>query len=98
VLGRRVCILYEFMFYIYNIFRCEEHLYTRLRPLVGPLVHPSPSMQLRGKLVTSQLLREEEKEEETDYVAIPLRRDSFAPRDWAIPLFSNIVALIMEFT
>jgi hypothetical protein len=26
------------------------------------------------------LLREEE-EEETDYVAIPLRRDSFAPRD-----------------
>jgi hypothetical protein len=38
-------------------------------------------MQLRGKLVTSRLLREEEKEEEIDYVAIPLRRDSFAPRD-----------------
>jgi hypothetical protein len=36
-------------------------------------------MQLRGKLVTSRLLREEE--EETDYVAIPLHRDSFAPRD-----------------
>jgi hypothetical protein len=35
-------------------------------------------MQLRGKLVTSQLLREEEKEEDTDYVAIPLRHDSFA--------------------
>jgi hypothetical protein len=35
------------------------------------------------------LLREEEKEEETDYVAIPLRRDSFAPRDWVIPLFIN---------
>jgi hypothetical protein len=32
------------------------------------------------------LLREEEEEEETDYVAIPLRRDSFAPRDKAIPL------------
>jgi hypothetical protein len=27
------------------------------------------------------LLREEEEEEETDYVAIPWRRDSFAPRD-----------------
>jgi hypothetical protein len=27
------------------------------------------------------LLREEEEEEETDYVAIPLRRNSFAPRD-----------------
>jgi hypothetical protein len=27
------------------------------------------------------LFREEEEEEETDYVAIPLRRDSFAPRD-----------------
>jgi hypothetical protein len=26
-------------------------------------------------------LLQEEKEEETDYVAIPLRRDSFAPRD-----------------
>jgi hypothetical protein len=28
----------------------------------------------------SRLLREEEKEEDTDYVAIQLRRDSFAPR------------------
>jgi hypothetical protein len=27
------------------------------------------------------LIREEDEEEETDYVAIPLRRDSFAPRD-----------------
>jgi hypothetical protein len=35
-------------------------------------------MRLRGKLVTSQLLREEE--EETDYVAIPLRRDSITSR------------------
>ena len=34
-------------------------------------------MQLRGKLVTSRLLREEEKEEETNYVAIPLRRTLF---------------------
>jgi hypothetical protein len=48
---------------------------------VRPSIGPSPTMQLRGKLVTSRLLREEEKEEETDYVAIPLRRDSFAPRD-----------------
>jgi hypothetical protein len=67
-----------------DVFRCEEHLYTRLRPLVGWLVGwsigPSPTMQLREKLVTSRLLREE-KEEKTDYVAIPLRRDSFAPRD-----------------
>jgi hypothetical protein len=63
------------------VFRCEEHLYTRLRWLVRPSVGPSPMMQLRGKLVTSRLLREEEKEEDTDYVAIPLRRDSFAPRD-----------------
>jgi hypothetical protein len=45
--------------------------------LVGPLVRPSvPTMQLRGKLVTSQFLREEEEEEENW-----LRRDSFAPRD-----------------
>ena len=50
-------------------------------PSVGPSVRPSPTMRLRGKLVTSRLLREEEEEEETDYVAIPLRRDSFAPRD-----------------
>jgi hypothetical protein len=52
-----------------------------VRPSVGSLVGPFPTMQLRGKLVTSRLLREEEKEDETDYVAIPLRRDSFAPRD-----------------
>jgi hypothetical protein len=52
-----------------------------VRRSVGRLVGPSPTMRLRGKLVTSRLLREEEKEEETDYVAIPLRRDSFAARD-----------------
>jgi hypothetical protein len=65
----------------YAVFRCEEHLYKRLRPSVGRSVRLSPTMRLRGKLVTSRLLREEEEEEETDYVAIPLRRDSFAPRD-----------------
>jgi hypothetical protein len=44
--------------------------------LVGPLVRPSvPTMQLRGKLVMSRFLREEEEEENW------LRRDSFAPRD-----------------
>jgi hypothetical protein len=68
-------------FIVLSIFRCEEHLYKRLRPLVGWSVGRSPTMRLRGKLVTSQLLREEEEEEETDYVAIPLRRNSFAPRD-----------------
>jgi hypothetical protein len=52
-----------------------------MRLLVGPSVGPSLTIQLRGKLVTSRLLREEEEEEETDYVAIPLRHDSFAPRD-----------------
>jgi hypothetical protein len=35
-----------------------------------------PTMQLRGKLVTSRFLREEEEEEENW-----LRRYSFAPRD-----------------
>jgi hypothetical protein len=45
--------------------------------LVGPLVRWSvPTMQLRGKLVTSRLLQEEEEEEENW-----LRCDSFAPRD-----------------
>jgi hypothetical protein len=65
----------------FHIFRCKEHLYKRLRPSVGWSVGLSPMMQLRGKLVTSRLLREEEEEEETDYVTIPLCRDSFAPRD-----------------
>jgi hypothetical protein len=68
-----------------GLFRCEEHLYTRLRWSVGPSVRPSvrpPRCAITWKTrVTSQLLREEEEEEETDYVAIPLRRDSFAPRD-----------------
>jgi hypothetical protein len=69
------------------IFRCEEHLYKRLRWSVGPSVCLSVphDARLRGKLslsslVTSRLLREEEEEEETDYVAIPLRRDSITSR------------------
>jgi hypothetical protein len=67
------------------IFRSEEHLYKRLRRSVGwsvrPLVRPSvPMMQLRGKLVTSRLLREKEEEEEEEEENW-LRRDSFAPRD-----------------
>jgi hypothetical protein len=49
-------------------------------PSVGRSVHP-PRCAITWKTrVTSRLLREEE-EEETDHVAIPLRRDSFAPRD-----------------
>jgi hypothetical protein len=60
------------------IFRCEEHLYTRLRWLVGRSVRPSVGphdARLRGKIiVTSRLIREEEEEEETDYIAISLRR------------------------
>jgi hypothetical protein len=59
----------------------KKRLYKRLRRYVRPLVGPSvgrsvPMMQLRGKLVTSRLLREEEEEEENW-----LRRYSFAPRD-----------------
>jgi hypothetical protein len=77
----RPCILMHEQF-----LGAKKRLYKRLRwsvrPLVGRSIGPSvPTMQLRGKLVTSRLLREEEKEEETDYVAIPLRRNSFAPRD-----------------
>jgi hypothetical protein len=50
----------------------KKRLYKRLRRLVGWLVGwYVPTMQLHGKLVTSRLLWEEEKEEETDYVAIP---------------------------
>jgi hypothetical protein len=64
------------------VFRCKEHFYKRLRWSVGPSVGPSVphDARLRGKLVTSRLLREEEEEEETDYVAIPLRRDSITSR------------------
>jgi hypothetical protein len=61
-----------------SLFRCEEHLYKRLRWSVSGSVRRSvrpPDARLRGKIiVTSRLIREEEEEEETDYVAIPLRR------------------------
>jgi hypothetical protein len=54
--------------------RLYKKLHWSVRWSVGPLVGLSvPTMQLRGKLFTSRLLREEEKEEETDYVAIPSR-------------------------
>jgi hypothetical protein len=55
---------------------------TSILDCVGWLVHPSvgPKIRLRGKLVTLRLLREEEEEEETNYVAIPLRRDSITSR------------------
>jgi hypothetical protein len=62
------------------ISRCEEaplYLTASVGPLVGRSVGWSvPTMQLRGKLVTSRLFREEEEEEENW-----LRRYSFAPRD-----------------
>jgi hypothetical protein len=62
---------------------------TSILDCVGPSVGPSVGRSVRPPRcaitwktrVTSRLLREEEEEEKTDYVAIPLRRDSFAPRD-----------------
>jgi hypothetical protein len=68
---------------LFIVFRCEEHLYKRLRRSVRRSV--PHDARLRGKLslfslVTSRLLREEEEEEETDYVAIPLCRDSITSR------------------
>ena len=48
------------------VFRCEEHLYKRLRWSVGPSVRPSVphDARLRGKIiVTLRLIREEEEEE-----------------------------------
>jgi hypothetical protein len=55
---------------------------TSIRDCVGPSVGRSVphDARLHGKLVTLRLLREEEEEEETDYVAIPLRRDSITSR------------------
>jgi hypothetical protein len=57
-----------------------------VRPLVGRSVRRSVSPSVPHDAITwktwkTRLLQEEEEEEETDYVAIPLRRDSFAPRD-----------------
>jgi hypothetical protein len=65
---------------LWLIFRCEEHLYKRLRPSVGRSV-PYDAITWKRDYVETRLFREEEEEEETDYVAIPLFRDSFAPRD-----------------
>jgi hypothetical protein len=78
VLDRHVRILYEFMFL--------GAKNTSIRDCVGPSVGPSVGRsvphdaRLRGKLVTSRLIREEEEEEEADYVAIPLCRDSITSR------------------
>jgi hypothetical protein len=62
------------------VFRREEaplYLTASVSPLVGRSVGWSvPTTQLRGKLVTSRLFREEEEEEENWS-----RRSSFAPRD-----------------
>jgi hypothetical protein len=63
------------------LFRCEEHLYKRLRWSVGRSVRP-PRCAITWKTSYVAIeIREKEEEKETDYVAIPLRRDSFAPRD-----------------
>jgi hypothetical protein len=69
-----------------QIIRCEEHLYKRLRPSVGGSVGwsvgrsvPHDAITWKRDYVETRLFREEEEEEETDYIAIPLCRDSFAP-------------------
>jgi hypothetical protein len=56
------------------LFRCEEHLYKRLRRLVRRLVGPHDAITWKREYVETRLFREEEEEEETDYIAIPLRR------------------------
>jgi hypothetical protein len=43
-------------------------------PLVGPSVGPHDAITWKREYVEMRLFREEEEEEETDYVAIPLRR------------------------
>jgi hypothetical protein len=49
---------------------------TSILDCVGLSVCPSVphDARLRGKIIFTRLIREEEEEEETDYVAIPLRR------------------------
>jgi hypothetical protein len=54
---------------------------TSIRDCVDPSVRP-PRCTITWKTSYVAIeIREEEEEEETDYVAIPLCRDSFAPRD-----------------
>jgi len=48
---------------------------------VRPLVGPHDAITWKREYVETRLFREEEEEEETDDVAVPLCRDSFAPRD-----------------
>jgi hypothetical protein len=48
------------------IFRCEEHLYKRLCPSVGPSVGPNDAITWKREYVETRLFREEEEEEETD--------------------------------
>jgi hypothetical protein len=78
---RIVCLIYMFqrrmkLFYK-KVFRCEEHLYKRLRWSVRPSVRPSVphDARLRGKLVTSRLRFEKRKRKlitsRFHYVAIP---------------------------
>ena len=45
-----------------------------VRLLVGPSVGPHDAITWKREYVETRLFREEEEEEETDYVAIPLRR------------------------
>jgi hypothetical protein len=95
------------LFFIAEVLLSQEFCYSRdflgakstsIRDCVGWTVRPSVcrsvphDARLRGKLVTSRLLREEEEEEETDYVAIPLCRDSIMSRFHyvAIPLHLGI--------
>jgi hypothetical protein len=62
---------------IFIFLGAKKRLYNRLRRSVIWSVRPSvPMMQLRGKIVMSRLLREEEEEEENW-----LCRYSFTPRD-----------------
>jgi hypothetical protein len=52
-----------------------------VRPSVGRSVHPPVPHDAITWKTSYVVIREKEEEEETDYVAIPLRRNSFAPRD-----------------
>jgi hypothetical protein len=67
--------------YVKTIFRCEEHLYKRLRWLVGPSVGWSVCPHDAITWKTSYVAIASRRGGGRGYVAIPLRRDSFAPRD-----------------